>query len=48
MYQHPTLTPDQRNDVWLRLEKKYRPWIDFDGLPFYGRGAGLAAPAAHL
>ena len=40
MYQHPTLTPDQRNDVWLRLEKKYRPWIDFDGLPFYGRGAG--------
>ena len=40
MYQHPTLTPDQRNDVWLGLEKKYRPWIDFDGLPFYGRGAG--------
>ena len=40
MYQHPNLTPDQRNDVWLRLEKKYRPWIDFDGLPFYGRGAG--------
>ena len=40
MYQHPNLTADQRNDVWLRLEKKYRPWIDFDGLPFYGRGAG--------
>ena len=40
MYQHPNLTADQRNDVWLRLEQKYRPWIDFDGLPFYGRGAG--------
>lgn len=40
MYQHPNLTPDQRNYVWLKLEKKYRPWIDFDGLPFYGRGAG--------
>ena len=40
MYQHPNLTPDQRNDVWLKLEQKYRPWIDFDGLPFYGRGAG--------
>ena len=40
MYQHPNLTPDQRNDVWLKLEHKYRPWIDFDGLPFYGRGAG--------
>src|SRR5699024_12340343 len=34
MYQHPNLTADQRNDVWLRLEQKYRPWIDFDGLPF--------------
>ena len=40
MYQNPDLTPDQRNTVWLRLEKKYRPWIDFDNLPFYGRGAG--------
>ncbi len=40
MYRHPSLTPDQRNDVWLRLERKYRPWVDFDGLPFYGRGAG--------
>lgn len=40
MYQNPDLTPDQRNRVWLELEKKYRPWIDFDGLPFYGRGAG--------
>ena len=25
---------------WLELEHKYRPWIDFDNLPFYGRGAG--------
>ena len=33
-------TPDQRNEKWLELEHKYRPWIDFDGLPFYGRGAG--------
>ena len=40
MYQNPDLTPDERNAQWLRLEKKYRPWIDFDNLPFYGRGAG--------
>ena len=40
MYQKPELTPDERNAVWLELEKKYRPWNDFDGLPFYGRGAG--------
>lgn len=40
MYENPTLTPEQRNKMWLDLEKKYRPWTDFDGLPFYGRGAG--------
>ena len=40
MYENPTLTPEQRNKTWLDLEKKYRPWTDFDGLPFYGRGAG--------
>ena len=40
MYENPELTPAQRNEVWLELEKKYRPWIDFDNLPFYSRGAG--------
>ncbi|MCR5825718.1 MAG: M3 family oligoendopeptidase [Oscillospiraceae bacterium] len=39
MYEDPTLTPEQRNAVWLELEKKYRPWMDYDALPFYGRGA---------
>ncbi len=40
MYEEPELTPEQRNQIWLELEKKYRPWIDFDNLPFYSRGAG--------
>ena len=40
MYENPDMTPAQRNEKWLELESKYRPWIDFDGLPFYGRGAG--------
>ena len=39
MYADPTLTPEQRNRVWLELERKYRPWMDYDGLPFYSRGA---------
>ena len=39
MYENPELTPAQRNEKWLELEAKYRPWIDFDNLPFYGRGA---------
>ena len=40
IYAEPDLTPAERNAVWLELEHKYRPWIDFDNLPFYGRGAG--------
>lgn len=40
VYENPELTPAQRNELWLNLEKKYRPWIDFEDLPFYGRGAG--------
>ena len=40
VYEEPSLTPAQRNALWLDLEKKYRPWLDMDGLPFYARGAG--------
>ncbi len=40
MYACPDMTPDERNAYWLTLEKKYRPYMDFDALPFYGRGAG--------
>ena len=40
MYENPQLTPAQRNEIWLELEGKYRPWIDFADLPFYSRGAG--------
>lgn len=37
MYENENLTPDERNAVWQELEKKYRPWLDMDHLPFYGR-----------
>ncbi len=40
VYENPDMTPAQRNELWLELEGKYRPWLDFDNLPFYGRGAG--------
>ncbi|MFQ8832545.1 MAG: hypothetical protein ACLR7U_06525 [Ruthenibacterium lactatiformans] len=40
MYAEPDLTPGERNAVWAKLESEYRPWLDFAGLPFYGRGAG--------
>ncbi|MDL2324367.1 M3 family oligoendopeptidase [Ruminococcaceae bacterium OttesenSCG-928-A16] len=40
VYERPGLTPAQRNQLWLELERKYRPWNDFEALPFYSRGAG--------
>ena len=40
VYQNETMTPEQRNEAWLKLEQKYRPWNDFGDLGFYGRGAG--------
>ena len=39
MYENEDLTPDERHGVWEKLEKKYRPWLSMDGLPFYGRYA---------
>lgn len=40
IYSNPDLTPEERNAEWAKLEQIYRPHIDFDHLPFYGRGAG--------
>ena len=40
MYENPDLTPAERNEIWASLEKKYRPYLHTEGLPFYGRGAG--------
>lgn len=37
MYENENLTPEERNAVWEELEHKYRPWLDMDNLPFYGR-----------
>lgn len=40
VYNNPLLTSEERNALWLKLEQKYRPWNNFEGLPFYSRGAG--------
>ncbi|MDR0491486.1 MAG: M3 family oligoendopeptidase, partial [Oscillospiraceae bacterium] len=38
VYQKPDMTPADRNGLWLELEKKYRPYLDLEGFPFYGDG----------
>ena len=38
IYQNPDMTPKDRNDLWLELENKYRPYLDQEGFPFFGDG----------
>ena len=38
IYDNPDWTAQQRNEEWLRLEKIYRPDVDFGGLPSYSEG----------
>ena len=38
IYDKPEMSPKERNDLWLELEAKYRPWLDQKDFPFYGEG----------
>lgn len=40
VYSNPDMTPKERNQAWLELDKMYRPYLDTAGLPCYSRGAG--------
>lgn len=38
VYENPDMTPKERNDAYLKLEKKYRPYLSFDGIPYLEKG----------
>ncbi|MDR3207956.1 MAG: M3 family metallopeptidase, partial [Oscillospiraceae bacterium] len=38
VYEKPEMTPKERKQAWLALERAYRPWIDFEDVPFYSEG----------
>ena len=38
IYENPELTPLQRKEVWRSLEKEYKPHLDYEGDPFFGKG----------
>ena len=38
VYEHPEYTPAQRNEAYLALEKKYRPHLSYEGIPYLGKG----------
>jgi len=40
IYDDPDLTPAERHEKWLELEKIYRPDLDFGDIEFYAAGRG--------
>lgn len=40
VYDSPELTPAERNEKWLALEQKYRPYMNFGDVDFYSNGRG--------
>jgi len=38
VYEKPNMSIDEKNNCWLELEAKYRPWLDLDNVPFYSEG----------
>lgn len=37
VYENPDMTPKERDDVWLKLEKEFRPWMDADDVPYLSK-----------
>ena len=38
VYENPEMTPQERNEVWRTIDKKYRPYMDYDGIPYLENG----------
>ena len=38
VYENPNLTPAERKAEYLKLEKKYRPYLSFEGIPYLELG----------
>lgn len=38
VYANPDMTPKQRNEEYLKLERKYRPYLNYDGIPYLEEG----------
>jgi len=38
IYENPDMTPAERKEAWLKLENEYKPHLDYDDDPFFGKG----------
>lgn len=47
VYENPDMTPKERRSEWLRLEAVYRPHMDYEEDPFFGKG-GLWQRQLHI
>ncbi len=47
VYENPDRSPEERKQAWSAIEKKYRPWIDYDGVDYLERG-GFWQRQAHI
>ncbi|MBQ8839929.1 MAG: M3 family oligoendopeptidase [Clostridia bacterium] len=38
VYENPNMTPAERNQLWARLEKEFRPWMNAQGIEYLEKG----------
>jgi M3 family oligoendopeptidase len=38
VYENPDMSPNDRKEAWMELEKVYMPHVNYDGDPFFGAG----------
>ena len=38
VYENPDMTPAERDEAWLKLEKQFRPHISMEGMPYLEKG----------
>ncbi len=38
VYENPDMTPGERHEAWLKLEREYRPHMDYSGYGFFEKG----------
>lgn len=38
VYGNPDLTPAQRKEAWVKLEKEYKPHLDYEDMAFFAKG----------
>ncbi|MFA5340391.1 MAG: M3 family oligoendopeptidase [Clostridia bacterium] len=38
VYENPDFTPDERKDVWKKLQAEFMPYLNTDGMPFFEDG----------